>query len=160
MQLWDYFQAQVTAEDGMENAAQCFLSAALKLGRPPNKCVVFDSSPAGVTAAHNCTMKVRERPMTSNLSPMACVHREALHVLDLRVGAISHDLHASVAALVGCLDFSCATRHIPALMYCQEWERSDLIGQQSLAVLCAIVIVQFILLHGVYHMACVESADP
>lgn len=58
MQLWDFFQAQVTAEDGMETPAQCFLSAALKLGRPPNKCVVFDSSPAGVTAAHNCTMKV------------------------------------------------------------------------------------------------------
>ena len=58
MQLWDYFQVQVTAEDGMETTAQCFLSAALKLGRPPNMCVVFDSSPAGVTAAHNCTMKV------------------------------------------------------------------------------------------------------
>ncbi|KAK9836404.1 hypothetical protein WJX84_001269 [Apatococcus fuscideae] len=57
MQLWDYFQVQVTAEDGMETPAQCFLSAALKLGRPPNKCVVFESSPAGVTAAHNCTMK-------------------------------------------------------------------------------------------------------
>lgn len=67
MQLWDFFQAQVTAEDGMETPAQCFLSAALKLGRPPNKCVVFDSSPAGVTAAHNCTMKVRCQKFLGNV---------------------------------------------------------------------------------------------
>lgn len=57
MGLQRYFRADVTAEDGMETLSQRFLSAALKLGRPPDSCVVFDSCPAGVTAAHNCTMK-------------------------------------------------------------------------------------------------------
>ena len=53
----EFFIATVTAEDGMETKSQRFLSAAIKMGRPPNHCVVFDSCLAGVTAAHNCTMK-------------------------------------------------------------------------------------------------------
>ena len=56
--LGHFFQAYVTAEDGMDTISQRFLSASIKLGRPPNQCVVFESSPAGITAAHNCTMKV------------------------------------------------------------------------------------------------------
>ena len=56
--LGQFFQAYVTAEDGMDTISQRFLSASIKLGRPPNQCVVFESSPAGITAAHNCTMKV------------------------------------------------------------------------------------------------------
>ena len=55
--LLEFFIATVTAEDGMETKSQRFLSAAIKMGRPPNHCVVFDSCLAGVTAAHNCTMK-------------------------------------------------------------------------------------------------------
>ncbi|DBA94566.1 TPA: hypothetical protein ACH3X1_002151 [Trebouxia sp. C0004] len=57
LQLGHFFQAFVTAEDGMDTISQRFLSASIKLGRPPNQCVVFDGSPAGITAAHNCTMK-------------------------------------------------------------------------------------------------------
>eukprot|EP00252_Welwitschia_mirabilis_P017992 TRINITY_DN4012_c0_g1_i2.p1 TRINITY_DN4012_c0_g1~~TRINITY_DN4012_c0_g1_i2.p1 ORF type:complete len:319 (-),score=65.90 TRINITY_DN4012_c0_g1_i2:689-1645(-) len=56
MGLKDYFQAIVSDEDGMETIAQRFLSAAVKLGRPPFKCVVFEDDPRGITAAHNCTM--------------------------------------------------------------------------------------------------------
>lgn len=59
LDLSQFFQAYVTAEDGMDTISQRFLSASIKLGRPPNQCVVFESSPAGITAAHNCTMKVR-----------------------------------------------------------------------------------------------------
>ena len=58
LQLGHFFQAFVTAEDGMDTIGQRFLSASIKLGRPPNQCVVFDGTPAGITAAHNCTMKV------------------------------------------------------------------------------------------------------
>jgi beta-phosphoglucomutase-like phosphatase (HAD superfamily) len=58
MGLQQYFQAYVTAEDGMETISQRFLSASIKLARPPNQCVVFESGPPGITAAHNCTMKV------------------------------------------------------------------------------------------------------
>jgi hypothetical protein len=32
-------------------------AASIKLQRAPNLCVYFDSSPQGVTAAHNCTLK-------------------------------------------------------------------------------------------------------
>ena len=60
MGLSEFFSAAVTSEDGMETVSQRFLSAAIKLGRPPDHCVTFvPGSLAGVTAAHNCTMKAR-----------------------------------------------------------------------------------------------------
>jgi len=62
MGLRGFFRAEVTAEDGMETLAQRLLSAAIKLGRPPDHCVVFETSPVGVCAAHNCTMKARGGP--------------------------------------------------------------------------------------------------
>lgn len=39
------------ADDDMETKAQRFLSAAIKLGRPPNHCVVFAACPTAVTGA-------------------------------------------------------------------------------------------------------------
>ena len=59
MGIQHLFEARVTAEDGTETIAESLLSAAYKLQRPPNQCVVFDGSPSGIAAAHNCTMKVR-----------------------------------------------------------------------------------------------------
>ena len=41
----------------METKAQRLLSAAVKMGRAPNACVVFEADPRGVTAAHNASMK-------------------------------------------------------------------------------------------------------
>lgn len=57
MTLHDHFQALVTAEDELDTISQRLLTAAVKLGRAPNFCVFFDSSPRGITAAHNCTLK-------------------------------------------------------------------------------------------------------
>ena len=57
MGLLKYFRAVVSEEDGMDSIAHRFLSAAVKLDRPPAKCVVFEDDPRGVVAAHNCTMK-------------------------------------------------------------------------------------------------------
>mmetsp|Transcript_15821 Transcript_15821/g.51832 ORF Transcript_15821/g.51832 Transcript_15821/m.51832 type:complete len:397 (-) Transcript_15821:129-1319(-) len=57
MGLSGYFTAMVCAEDGMESKAQRFLSAAMKIDRPPSKCAVFTADPLGVTAAHNASMK-------------------------------------------------------------------------------------------------------
>eukprot|EP00249_Psilotum_nudum_P015276 c25237_g1_i1 orf=605-1768(-) len=57
MGLYKYFQAFVAEEDGMESLAHRFLSASLKLDRPPYKCVVFEDDPRGIAAAHNCCMK-------------------------------------------------------------------------------------------------------
>lgn len=51
------FTALVTADDDMETIAQRYLSAAIKLNRPPNQCVVFGATPTAVAAAHNCTMR-------------------------------------------------------------------------------------------------------
>lgn len=51
------FGAIGAADDDMETKAQQYLAAAIKLGRPPEQCVVFVSTPEGITAAHNCTMK-------------------------------------------------------------------------------------------------------
>lgn len=52
-----YFGALVTADDDMDTIAQRYLSAAIKLGRPPNQCVVFGANPRSIAAAHNCTMR-------------------------------------------------------------------------------------------------------
>eukprot|EP00250_Pteridium_aquilinum_P019371 c24404_g1_i1 orf=165-1085(+) len=57
MGLYKYFQAVITHEDGMDSMAHRFLSAAVKLDRPPSKCVVFEDDPRGIAAAHNCSMK-------------------------------------------------------------------------------------------------------
>lgn len=43
--LRDYFLFDVAHEDGMDTIAQRFLSAAVKMTRPPNKCIVFDNTP-------------------------------------------------------------------------------------------------------------------
>jgi len=58
MGLEAFFAADVAFEDDMETLAQQYLCAAMKLERPPDHCIVFDCSPAGIAAAHNCTMKV------------------------------------------------------------------------------------------------------
>eukprot|EP00887_Chlorella_sp_A99_P000305 scaffold13.g305.t1 len=57
LELRQHFCTTVTADDDMETIAQRFLSAAIKLGRPPEQCVVFASCAASVVAAHNCTMR-------------------------------------------------------------------------------------------------------
>lgn len=57
MTLHDHFRVMVTAEDEADSISQRLLVASMKLGRAPNMCVYYDSSPAGITAAHNCTMK-------------------------------------------------------------------------------------------------------
>ena len=93
MGLSEFFIATVSSEDGMETVAQRFLGAAIKLGRPPDHCVTFvPGSLAGVTAAHNCTMKVRHLavgyPVCGMLEPPMCpaqhsiieVAWEVLHV--------------------------------------------------------------------------------
>ena len=58
MGIGSAFVGRVTAEDGMDTHAQQLLAAAIQLQRAPNRCVAFDACPLGVTAAHNCTMKV------------------------------------------------------------------------------------------------------
>lgn len=45
------FDVEVTAEDGMETISELLLGAAIKLGRPPNKCVAFSSCPQGTACA-------------------------------------------------------------------------------------------------------------
>lgn len=58
MEISHLFEARVTAEDDCETLAQQLLSAALKLQRPPNCCISFTSTPRGIAAGHNATMKV------------------------------------------------------------------------------------------------------
>lgn len=57
LKLKHYFIATVTADDDMETKAQKYLSAAIKLKRPPNQCVVFSCDNKSIVAAHNTTMK-------------------------------------------------------------------------------------------------------
>jgi hypothetical protein len=57
LRIRNYFQTMVTAEDGMETRSQQLLSAAIKLGRPPNQCVAFVSDMQGITAAHNSSLR-------------------------------------------------------------------------------------------------------
>lgn len=74
MTLHDHFQVMVTAEDELETISQRLLTASVKLGRAPNMCVFFDSSPPGITAAHNVTFKaVAVQVRWSDLQMMAAV---------------------------------------------------------------------------------------
>lgn len=44
--LHQYFASSIVSfEDDMETTAQGYLCAAMKLGRPPEQCVAFDTSP-------------------------------------------------------------------------------------------------------------------
>ena len=74
MGLDSLFAVRVTAEDDMETLAQRLLSGALKLQRPPDHCVVFVASPSAVTAAHNCTMKVRHVACVYNNCAMTLIY--------------------------------------------------------------------------------------
>lgn len=79
MGLDSFFALRVTAEDDMDTLAQRLLSAALKLQRPPNHCVVFAASPSAVTAAHNCTMKARPpAAVYITLTILRCFHCRTL----------------------------------------------------------------------------------
>lgn len=53
MGIEHYFRAYVTAEDDVETREQMYLTACLKLQRPPNHCCVFDNDPDGISAAHD-----------------------------------------------------------------------------------------------------------
>lgn len=47
----------VSADDGYDREAQAYLGAALRMSRPPQKCVVFGSSPSGIMGAHEADMR-------------------------------------------------------------------------------------------------------
>lgn len=48
----------IAAEDDCDTRAQMYLGAAAKLMRPPQKCVIFDSDPEGISAARDISAQV------------------------------------------------------------------------------------------------------
>jgi beta-phosphoglucomutase-like phosphatase (HAD superfamily) len=48
----------VTADDECDSVEQMFLTAAIKLERPPAKCVVFTDKPSGITAGREVSARV------------------------------------------------------------------------------------------------------
>jgi beta-phosphoglucomutase-like phosphatase (HAD superfamily) len=74
----------------METMAQRYLSAAIKLGRPPNQCVVFAACPTSVTAAHNCTMKAvallgTHKAFHLKNADLTCANMRDLSVYNIRL---------------------------------------------------------------------------
>eukprot|EP00882_Tetradesmus_deserticola_P008928 GHRQ01009418.1.p1 GENE.GHRQ01009418.1~~GHRQ01009418.1.p1 ORF type:complete len:383 (+),score=146.30 GHRQ01009418.1:255-1403(+) len=89
MTLHDHFQVMVTAEDELETISQRLLTASVKLGRAPNMCVYFDSSPPGITAAHNVTFKAVAvqgiyRPHQLKNADITCSSLQDLSVINMR----------------------------------------------------------------------------
>lgn len=89
MTLHDHFQVMVTAEDELETISQRLLTASVKLGRAPNMCVFFDSSPPGITAAHNVTFKAVAvqgiyRPHQLKAADITCSSLQQLSVINMR----------------------------------------------------------------------------
>ncbi|PSC73179.1 haloacid dehalogenase-like hydrolase superfamily [Micractinium conductrix] len=87
--LRNYFTCLVTADDDMETMAQRFLSAAIKLGRPPNQCVTFSADPTSITAAHNCSMKAvallgPHKAFTLKNADLTCASMAELTVYNIR----------------------------------------------------------------------------
>ncbi|HEX9995681.1 MAG TPA: HAD-IA family hydrolase [Abditibacterium sp.] len=67
LEIRDYFETLVGGEDVQNGKPdpEVFLIAAQKLGAPPQKCLVFEDSPAGVEAARRAGMKCMVvNPMT------------------------------------------------------------------------------------------------
>jgi beta-phosphoglucomutase-like phosphatase (HAD superfamily) len=65
------------------------LSAAMKLHRPPNMCVLVDAAPEGITAAHNCTMKAiavpgRFKAYQLTQADLTCTSLASLTVFNIR----------------------------------------------------------------------------
>lgn len=75
------FQSLVCAEDGMDTTSQRFLSAAIKLGRPPKQCVAFVPDLNSIAAAHNCSMRA--------VAVMGVHPGYRLNTADLTVGNMS-----------------------------------------------------------------------
>lgn len=87
--LRNYFTCLVTADDDMETVSERFLSAAIKLGRPPNSCVVFAACPTSVTAAHNCSMRAVallgiHKAFNLKNADLTCANMRELTVYNLR----------------------------------------------------------------------------
>ncbi|CAD7696926.1 unnamed protein product [Ostreobium quekettii] len=87
--LREAFCVDVSHEDGMETIAQRYLSAAMKLNRPPNNCVAFSNAPEGIAAAHNCTMKAvavqgKHRCYELRQADLTCSSLADLSVYNLR----------------------------------------------------------------------------
>ena len=57
------------ADDDMETMAQRYLSAAIKLGRPPNHCVVFAACPTSVTGRPRALLLPLPQPAVSRPAP-------------------------------------------------------------------------------------------
>ena len=76
------------ADDDMETMAQRYLSAAIKLGRPPNHCVVFASCPTSVTGGARLPLPAVLRMRCA----LAVAHSSSQHLLSKHV-ARSHDAH-------------------------------------------------------------------
>lgn len=89
MALHDHFSVLVTAEDELDTIAQRLLTAAVKLHRPPAACVFYDASPAGITAAHNCTFKAvgvqgAYRPHQLKAADITCGSLAELSIINIR----------------------------------------------------------------------------
>jgi beta-phosphoglucomutase-like phosphatase (HAD superfamily) len=84
MGLRHFFSALVTDDDDMETISQRYLSAAIKIQRPPNQCVVFTASPAAITGAllcaHECILWAgRGHPSTLTDSLAGYPHAYSQH---------------------------------------------------------------------------------
>ena len=99
----DIFDAMVTAEDDMDTHASQLLAAAIKLARPPRKCVAFTGSPEVVTAAHNCTMKAvgvvgSYKHYDLNHADLTCGSMSELSLINVRrLFALDGEFHISVS---------------------------------------------------------------
>lgn len=87
--LRNYFSCTVTADDDMETMSQRYLSAAIKLERPPNHCVVFSACPTSITAAHNCTMRAvallgAHKAFDLKNADLTCANMRELTVYNIR----------------------------------------------------------------------------
>ena len=65
------------ADDDMETVSQRYLSAAIKLGRPPNHCVVFAACPTAVTGARRAGCGRNPAGRAFACQPQALCHAQA-----------------------------------------------------------------------------------
>jgi len=156
MGLEQRFAALVSAEDGMETTAQALLSAAIKLGRPPNKCAPVraatcpaPSHPSATPSSHASHPQPRSprplNPQTPVSEPQPLALRCVAFVSDVHSIAAAHNCSMKAVAMVGVhpsfrlqtADLTCASMaelrvyNIRRLFANVGSERMDLLKQNS-----------------------------
>jgi hypothetical protein len=142
------------ADDDMETMSQRYLSAAIKLERPPNHCVVFSACPTSITAAHNCTMRAVALLGTHKAFDLKNADLTCANMRELTVYNIRCVLSIGLAACRGGLGQAAAVRQTQQGLGCQRSGQTEAVMLRSISLVVPPLLRPGVCLAGV----CLQTA--